>query len=285
MPPFAMDIVTSISDMKSHAAGLRAADRSVALVPTMGFLHQGHLSLIKAAGELADIVVVSIFVNPTQFAPNEDFSSYPRDLERDLALCREAGVDAVFHPPHEEMYPPNYSTFVTEEALSKTLCGISRPHHFRGVTTVVAKLFNIVRPKVAVFGQKDAQQAAILRKMVADLHFDVKIEVAPTVREKDGLAMSSRNTYLSTGQLEEAAIIPKALETARAMVEGGMRNADRVMAEVTHLLATKRRVRVIYVALVDRDTMEAMREVVPGRSLLAVAAWVDEVRLIDNILL
>ncbi len=279
-----MDIVTSIQDMKTRSAGLRSGERSIALVPTMGFLHEGHLSLIETAKGLADCVVVSIFVNPTQFAPSEDFTSYPRDRERDEALCREAGVEIVFHPEAEEMYPRNYSTYVSEETLSKTLCGVSRPHHFRGVTTVVAKLFNIVRPKVAVFGQKDAQQAAVLRKMAADLHMDVEIAVAPTVREKDGLAMSSRNTYLSTGQREEAAIIPRALETARSMVEGGMRSTDRVMAEVTHLLATKRRVRVIYVAIVDRDTMEAMREVVPGRSLLAVAAWVDEVRLIDNLL-
>jgi len=283
-PPLAMEIVTTVKEMRAASARLMAEGKTIGLVPTMGFLHQGHLSLIKSARERVDCVMVSIFVNPTQFAPSEDFSAYPRDLERDLNLCREAGVDWVFHPDAGEMYPKNYSTYVTEETLSKTLCGVSRPHHFRGVTTVVAKLFNTIRPHVAVFGQKDAQQAVVLRKMVVDLHMDVEIAVAPTVREKDGLAMSSRNTYLSQQQREDAAIIPQAMETAREMVKSGMRNADRVMAEVTHLLATKRRVRVIYVAIVDRDTMETMREIVPGRSLLAVAAWVDEVRLIDNLL-
>lgn len=279
-----MQVIESINEMQSLALGLRSKGQRVGLVPTMGYLHQGHLSLIEAARARADQVVVSVFVNPTQFGANEDYANYPRDLERDSEVCREAGVDVVFAPGNEEMYPSGYSTYVAEERISRGMCGVSRPHHFRGVTTVVAKLFNLVRPDLAVFGQKDAQQAAVLRKMVEDLHFGVEIVVSPTIREEDGLAMSSRNKYLSTVQRGEAAIIPKALKTAKEMVDSGVRSTDRVMAEVTHVLATKRKIRVIYVCIVDKDTTEPMREIVPGRSLLALAVWVDEVRLIDNVL-
>jgi pantoate--beta-alanine ligase len=279
-----MQVIESINEMQSQALSMRSKGELLGLVPTMGYLHQGHLSLIEAAKSRAQRVVVSIFVNPTQFGANEDYASYPRDLERDLQLCREAGVDVVFTPGNDEMYPAGYSTFILEEKISRVMCGVSRPHHFRGVTTVVAKLFNIVRPDLAVFGQKDAQQAAVLRKMVEDLHFGLEIVVSPTVREEDGLAMSSRNKYLSTVQRAEAAMIPKALQTAREMVESGVRSTDRVIAEVTHLLGTKRKIRVIYVCIVDRDTMEPMRDLVPGQSLLALAVWVDEIRLIDNIL-
>lgn len=270
--------------MQALAISLRSKGQLVGFVPTLGYLHEGHLSLVETAKSRADKVVVSIFINPTQFGASEDYGSYPRDMERDLALCREAGVDVVFVPRMEEMYPSGYSTYVVEETITKVMCGVSRPHHFRGVTTVVAKLFNVVRPDVAVFGQKDAQQAAVIRKMVKDLHFCIDIEVSPTVREKDGLAMSSRNRNLSSIQRNEAAVIPQALETARKMVDSGVQSTDRVIAEVTHILATKRRMRVIYVTIVDRNTMEPMREIVPGRSLLALAVWVDEVRLIDNLL-
>lgn len=279
-----MQVIKSINEMQSLAISLRSQGRLIGLVPTMGYLHQGHLSLIDTAKSRTDQVVVSIYVNPTQFGPSEDYGSYPRDMERDLELCREAGVDVVFAPSNEEMYPAGYSTYITEETISKTLCGVSRPHHFRGVTTVVAKLFNIVRPDAAVFGQKDAQQAAVIKKMVQDLHFCIDILVSPTVREQDGLAMSSRNKYLSSIQRSEAAVIPEALQTAAKMVESGVRSKDRVIAEVTHILATKRRLRVIYVCIVDRNTMELMREIVPGQSQLTLAVWVDEVRLIDNIL-
>ena len=192
-----MQVIASVFDMQSTAENLRSKDRLIGLVPTMGALHEGHLSLIRLAKERADTVIVSIFVNPTQFGPNEDFGNYPRDLPRDLELCEKAGADLVFAPPVEEMYPKGYSTYVTEELISKPLCGISRPSHFRGVTTIVAKLFNIVRPDLAVFGQKDAQQVAVIKKMVNDLHFCVDIVTAPTVREPDGLAMSSRNRRLS----------------------------------------------------------------------------------------
>ncbi|MEX2381620.1 MAG: pantoate--beta-alanine ligase [Opitutales bacterium] len=280
-----LQVIRSVFEMQATAIQLRSKGRLVGLVPTMGSLHQGHLSLIEAAKKQADKVVVSIFVNPTQFSPNEDFNHYPRDLNRDVALCEEAGVDYVFAPSEEEMYPKGYSTFISEEDLSSGLCGMSRPNHFRGVLTIVAKLFNAVLPDLAVFGQKDSQQAAVIRKMVSDLHFCVDIVVVPTIREEDGLAMSSRNGYLSTQQRKDAAIIYQSLEKGKALVDNGTTNADRVVAEVTHGLLEKRRIRVIYVKLVNRRTLQPVREIEPGNCMIAVAAWVDEVRLIDNILL
>jgi pantoate--beta-alanine ligase len=280
-----MQVITSIFDMQSLAMNLESKGRLIGLVPTMGALHAGHVSLIEAARKQCDTVVVSIFVNPTQFGPNEDFNRYPRTFETDLQACEKAGADVVFAPTTEELYPKGYSTFVAEEFISKPLCGQSRPGHFRGVTTIVAKLFNIVRPDVAFFGQKDAQQVAVIKKMVNDLHFCVDIVVVPTMREPDGLAMSSRNRHLSTIQRQDALAISEALFNARKMVEAGTRSTDRVIAEATHLLGSRRRVRIIYAAIVDRCTMEPVREILPGKCLLAIAAWVDEVRLIDNILL
>ena len=280
-----MQIINSIHEMQTLAEDLRSKGQIVGLVPTMGALHEGHLSLIRLAEEQSDTVVVSIFVNPTQFGPSEDFAKYPRDLDRDVSLCEQAGADIVFAPSAEEIYPKGYSTYITEESVSKPLEGVTRPTHFRGVTTVVAKLFNIVRPDLAVFGQKDAQQVAVIRKMVQDLHFTVNVVTAPTIRELEGLALSSRNRYLTSGQRQEALAIYDALEKARSMVEQGERRADRLIAEATHILSQRRRVRVIYVAIVDRNTMEALREVTPGQALIAIAAWVDEVRLIDNLVL
>jgi pantoate--beta-alanine ligase len=278
-----MQKIETVREMRALAEKLDAKGRRIGFVPTMGALHAGHLSLVKLARAKADAVVVSIFVNPAQFGPSEDFARYPRTLERDLELCAEAGVDAVFLPAGEEIYPKGYSTFVTEEAVSKPLEGASRPAHFRGVATVVAKLFNIVRPHIAVFGQKDAQQVAVLKKMVLDLHIPVDILVAPTLREPDGLAMSSRNRYLTALQREDALTISQALRRVQEMVAGGEHRSDRLIAETTHLLSQKRRVRIIYVALVDKATFEPLREVAPGKTLLAIAAWVDEVRLIDNV--
>ena len=280
-----MQIIESVLEMQSQAISLRSKNRLIGLVPTMGALHQGHISLIEAARAQADTVVVSIFVNPTQFGPNEDFEAYPRDVDKDIEVCREKGVDIVFLPRKEELYPQGYSTYVLEERLSTGLCGISRPHHFRGVLTVVAKLFNIVHPDLAVFGQKDAQQAAVIRKMVADLHFFVQILVCPTVREPDGLAMSSRNRKLHSTQRGDAAVIYRALNAAKALYDSGHHNVDRIIAEVTHILSTSRRIRVIYAGLVDTETLEPLREITPGRSLLTVAVWVDEIRLIDNLIL
>jgi len=280
-----MQIIDSVTEMQSLAISLRSKDRLIGLVPTMGALHDGHLDLLETAKAQADIVVVSIFVNPTQFGPNEDFGAYPRDLERDIKLCEEAGADIVFVPKVEELFPKDYSTYISEEKLSEGLCGVSRPIHFRGVLTVVVKLFNLVRPDLAVFGQKDAQQAAVLKKMVVDLHFCVQILIRPTVREEDGLAMSSRNRSLHSTQRKDAAVIFQALQAAKTLYDSGNRNVDRILAEATHTLSTSRRIRVIYVSFVDSETLEPLRDLVEGRSLLAVAVWVDEVRLIDNIVL
>ena len=253
----------------------------------MGSLHEGHLALIDIAKERADKVVVSIFVNPTQFEPNEDFAQYPRPLEDDLEKCEKQGVDIVFNPATEEMYPEGYSTYVEEEQISAGLCGISRPRHFRGVTTVCTKLFNIVRPDMAVFGQKDAQQCAIIRKMVADLNIPTEVVVGDTQREDDGLAISSRNRYLTDTQYKEALLISEALMIGKRMVqEESVRSVDRVVAEITHKLLSSLRIRVIYIQIVDRRTMEpAGRDIVPGKHLICVAAWIDQVRLIDNIAL
>lgn len=277
-----MQIITIISEMQTLVNALRAEGKRVALVPTMGALHEGHVSLIQLAAGRADAVVVSIFVNPAQFGPNEDFARYPRELEADLQKCESAGAQVVFAPAAEQIYPKGFSTYINEENVAKPLEGVSRPVHFRGVTTVVAKLFNIVRPDLAVFGQKDAQQVAVIKKMTTDLCLGVEIVVAPTLRDPDGMAMSSRNRYLTPAQRTDALSISRALRRAKEMVAAGERRTDRLVAEATHILSQHRRIRVIYAAVVDRDTMEPMREAVPGKTLMALAAWVDEVRLIDN---
>jgi pantoate--beta-alanine ligase len=281
-----MQTIQSVNEMQSRAIGLRSRGELIALVPTMGCLHEGHLSLIDIAKEKADKVVVSIFVNPTQFEPNEDFERYPRTLEEDLEKCKEKGVDLVFNPGAKEIYPEGYSTYVEEETISADLCGISRPRHFRGVTTICMKLFNIVRPDIAVFGQKDAQQCAVIRKMVADLNVPTEIVIGETLRNEDGLAISSRNRYLTNTQYEEALRIPKVLRMGKNMVQkDGIRSVDRVVAEITHDLLLSRRIRIIYVQIVDQLTMKPARDIVPGKHILCLAVWVDQVRLIDNILL
>lgn len=280
-----MKTIQSVTEMQNWVQQARAEGKRIALVPTMGCLHEGHCSLIRMAKAKADCVVVSIFVNPTQFGPNEDFDRYPRQLQDDTLQCEALGVEVVFNPSVEEMYPRGYSTYVTEESVSVGLCGVSRPQHFRGVTTICLKLFHIVQPHLAIFGQKDAQQAAVLQKMVRDLNLSLELELGPTLRDADGLAMSSRNKNLSASQRADALSLNRALAIGKKMVEDGVRNVDRVVAEITHHLAQHRRVRVIYVQIVDRSTMEPAREIVPGRDLIAIAAWVDEVRLIDNVLL
>jgi pantoate--beta-alanine ligase len=280
-----MQTIHSVNEMQSHAISLRSSGRLIGLVPTMGCLHEGHLSLIDIAKERADKVIVSIFVNPTQFGPSEDFSRYPRVLEEDLEKCRERGADIVFNPSVEEMYPDGYSTYVNEERISSGLCGVSRPNHFRGVTTVCLKLFNITRPDIAVFGQKDAQQCAVIKKMVADLNIPAQVVIGEISRDPDGLAISSRNAYLTNTQREEALSISKALQIGKGMVDEGTRSVDRVVAEITHHLSLSRRVRVIYVQVVDPDTMVPAKEIIPGKQIVAVAAWVDQTRLIDNIAL
>jgi len=230
-------------------------------------------------------VVVTCFVNPPQFAPNELATNYPRSLEADVALCESCGATAVFAPTAEEIYPRGYSTYVAEETLSKSLCGPSRPGHFRGVATLMAILFNLIRPHYAYFGQKTAQRAAVVRKVAADLHFAVEIIVVPTVRDTDGLAHGVRNREFTTSLRQESLALSKALTKAKEMADSGVRSPDRLIAEVTHILSQNRRVRIIYISIVDSVSMEPVRDVVPGRSLLAIAAWVEEVRVIDNTLL
>jgi pantoate--beta-alanine ligase len=280
-----MQVIKTVKEMQAKATALRDEGKKIVFVPTMGFLHAGHMSLMDKAHEHGDVVVASIFVNPTQFGPNEDLETYPRDLDSDLKKCEEHKVDIIFAPPASEMYPADYSTFVNEEKLSLPLCGQSRPMFFRGVCTVVSKLFNIVKPHVAVFGQKDAQQVAVVKHMVRDLNFEVEIVVGETVREEDGLAMSSRNAYLKSFQRRDALHIHQALVKGAALFESGTDSTDRILAEVTHYISEVRRLRVIYVQAVDKDTMKPLRHVEKGHTLIATAVWCDEVRLIDNILL
>jgi pantoate--beta-alanine ligase len=280
-----MQKIESVLELRSVAAQFKQTGKSVALVQTSGALHAGHAALIALARDRAEMVIVSLFANPLAFGASENFGRYPRTPEADEALCAELKVDVVFAPAAEEMFPKGFSTFVTEEAVSKPLCGISRPTYFRGVTTGMAKLLILVRPDVLVMGQRDAQQIAVVRKMIADLGFAVEIAEAPIVRETDGLAVTGRNRELTSGQRAEALVIHTAIVKAQEMVAQGVRSTDRVIAEVTHLLGERRRMRMIYVAMVDPVTMEAVRELVPGRTLLAIAAWVDEIRLIDNVLL
>jgi pantoate--beta-alanine ligase len=275
--------IESVSEMRLAAARLKEGGRTVALVITSGALHAGHAALIATARERAGAVVVATFVNPLAFGPSESYGRYPRTPEADAQLGTELGVDALFRPAAEEMFPRGYSTYVAEEVVSKPLCGVSRPLHFRGVTTGAVKLLNVVRPDFLVMGQRDAQQVAVVRKMIADLGFAVEVLAVPTVREPDGLAYTVRNRDLTSGQRQDAVTVHAALQRAKDMVAHGVRSPDRVVAEVTHLLGERRRVRVIYVAIVDPATMEPLRDVVPGRTLLAIAVWIDEVRLIDNV--
>ncbi|MER3469694.1 MAG: pantoate--beta-alanine ligase [Thermoflexus sp.] len=253
-------------------------------VPTMGYLHEGHLSLIRRARAENDHVAVSIFVNPTQFGPHEDYNRYPRDLERDLRLLEPLQVDLVFVPSVEEMYPPGFQTWVIVEELSRPLEGASRPGHFRGVATVVAKLFNIVQPDRAYFGQKDAQQAVVIRRMVRDLNFPVEIVVCPTVREPDGLAMSSRNTYLSPQERQAATILFRALQAAKARYEAGERDGERLREAMREVLRGEPLARVDYVSVADPETLEELSRV-EGPALLSLAVYIGNTRLIDNLLL
>ena len=279
-----MQILTKIEDIRQELLVIRTSAKKIALVPTMGYLHEGHLSLVDVAKVNADVVVMSIFVNPTQFAPNEDLMRYPRDIERDERLARERGVDYIFHPEVAEMYPDPYFTYVVTEQLAKVLCGISRPTHFRGVTTVVAKLFNIIQPDVAVFGQKDAQQAVIVKQMVRDLNFPIQIIVAPIVRESDGLAMSSRNVYLTPEERQQAPIIFKALQAARENVKNGLTDANQVRDQITKMIQTSPLARIDYVEIIDDQTLTPVETVKPG-TFAAVAVYYGKTRLIDNIYL
>lgn len=279
-----MEIYSTIEDMRAASRAARFGGLRLGLVPTMGALHEGHLSLVRTAKQQCDAVVVSIFVNPLQFAPNEDLANYPRTLERDCESLNKEGVDFVFAPSVEEMYPEQAVTYVTVEDLSEKLCGRSRPGHFRGVTTVVSKLFHIVEPDLAFFGQKDAAQAAIIRRMVRDLNFPVEIIVCPIVRDADGLALSSRNAYLNPQERRSALVLYRALQEVRRRFEQGERSVARLIETGANVLAQEPGVRPDYLEIVDPDTLDSLREI-ENAALVAVAAFLGNTRLIDNVLL
>jgi len=276
-----MMIVSSLDELRTAR---RLLDGTVGLVPTMGYLHEGHLSLVRRAREECDHVVVSIFVNPTQFGANEDLSKYPRDLERDLSLLEPLGVDLVWNPTPEIMYPLGYQTWVKVETLTLPLEGAMRPEHFKGVTTVVAKLFNAVQPHKAYFGQKDAQQAAVIRQMVRDLNFPVEMIVCPTMRETDGLAMSSRNKYLEGPDRQAATVLFRALSVAKSAYEGGERNAEKLRTLMKDTIVAEPRAQMQYVSCADYDTLKEL-DVITGKSLLSMAVLIGKTRLIDNFVL
>jgi pantoate--beta-alanine ligase len=278
-----MEVVSDPMDMQAISMAWRKLGQEIALVPTMGYFHEGHLALMRYGREQADRLVVSLFVNPAQFGPAEDLSRYPRDLERDEHLAREVGVDVLYTPPAAAMYPPGYQTYVMVEELSQPLCGVSRPGHFRGVATVVLKLFNQVLPHLAVFGEKDYQQLAVIRRMAADLNVPVEVAGRPIVREADGLAMSSRNTYLDPEARRRALCLFQALTKAREMGAGGETNADRILSAVQQTITSTPGVRLDYAELVDPDTLQTVATI-EGAARLAAAAWVGGTRLIDNML-
>jgi pantoate--beta-alanine ligase len=281
-----MEIINRRQRMSSVARKIRREqDRTIGLVPTMGALHEGHLSLVREARRMCDVVVVSVFVNPAQFGPTEDYEHYPRDLTKDTALLTDYNVDYIFAPSAEEMYPRDFSTYVNVGGLSKPLEGATRPGHFRGVVTVVSILLNTVRPDFAFFGQKDAQQAVIIKRMVKDLGFDTEIVVLPTVREDSGLAISSRNLYLSTEEQQSASVIHRGLTKAKEVFKKGERHAGKLEEIVRTTIESEPRVRVDYVSVVDAETLEKLDKLDERPILIAVAAYVGKTRLIDNTVL
>ncbi|HQO05269.1 MAG TPA: pantoate--beta-alanine ligase [Fervidobacterium sp.] len=278
-----MRLIQNVSEMKALSKSVIDDGKTIGFVPTMGYLHQGHLSLVQKAREENDIVVVSIFVNPTQFGPNEDYSRYPRDLERDLRLLNPFNVDYIFNPSVEEMYPAYYSVFVDETEMSKYLCGARRPGHFRGVCTVVTKLFNIVRPTHAYFGQKDAQQFRILRRMVENLNMDVEMVEMPIVREPDGLAMSSRNVYLSDEERREAPRLYKSLLEAKRLIDGGERDVQKIKDAMQRVL-NHPLLKIDYIEVVDEKTLIPVDRI-EGDVIVAIAVFFGKARLIDNVII
>ncbi len=275
-----MRTITTVKEMQAVSNELRK-DKKIGFVPTMGYLHEGHLALVKKARELGDIVVVSIFINPTQFGPNEDLAKYPRDFDRDANLLEQEKTDIIFFPDSKEMYPKAYSTYVQVRDLQNHLCGKSRVGHFVGVATVVAKLFNIVKPHFAVFGQKDYQQLKVIERMVKDLNMDVEIIGYPTVREQDGLALSSRNTYLSPDERSRALLISASLNEAERIFRNGTKDAALIQREVERVLKSKEGIDIEYVSIVDPDTLEDVKQI-QDKVLVAIACHVGKTRLIDN---
>lgn len=276
-----MQIVSTVEEVRKQVKKWREEGLSVGLVPTMGYLHEGHKSLIDKAVEQNDRVVVSVFVNPIQFGPNEDLATYPRDLERDAALCENAGANLIFHPEPENMYESDFCSFIDMDGLTKGLCGKTRPTHFRGVCTVVGKLFNIVEPDRAYFGQKDAQQLAVIRRMVRDLNFNLEVIGCPIIREDDGLAKSSRNTYLSKEERKAAVILHKGLLHGEELVKAGEKNAATVKQAITEIIESEPLAKIDYVEIVNFDNIETI-ETIDGSILAAVAVYIGKTRLIDN---
>lgn len=279
-----MEIISTASEMQTISNHLIKKGKIIGFVPTMGYFHEGHLSLMRAAKADSDVLVVSIFVNPTQFGPGEDYHSYPRDLERDKKMALEVGVDILCHFSTQDMYPLDFCTFNQVEGLSEVLCGKSRPGHFRGVTTVVTKLFHIVKPHLAYFGQKDAQQAVIIKKMVQDLNFDIKIKVLPIVREKNGLAMSSRNTYLTEAERAQATVLFQALCAVEKTFTAGETRAQKLIAAGKDVLNTEPQVKIDYFEIRDIENLSSTG-LITTTVIVALAAFVGKVRLIDNIIL
>jgi pantoate--beta-alanine ligase len=279
-----MKLLRTIEEVRAACRAARSRGRRLGLVPTMGALHEGHLSLVRAARAKSDVVAASIFVNPTQFGPSEDFAKYPRNLEHDCALLEQEGVELVFSPSVEEMYAKGNVTWVLVDGLSDRLCGRSRPGHFRGVTTVVSKLFHIIEPDLAFFGQKDAAQVAVIRRMVRDLNMPVAIEVCPIVRETDGLALSSRNAYLTLEERKSALVLYRSLTRVQELFDGGEHDSAKVVAAASREFASQAGARLDYFEIVDPDTLEPVRSITQ-RALVAVAAFAGKTRLIDNILL
>jgi pantoate--beta-alanine ligase len=276
-----MQVIKTSRRIRKALKVSRCKGSSIGFVPTMGALHEGHLSLIRAARRNCDIVVVSIFVNPAQFSPHEDLKCYPRQVKKDLSLCRKEKVDFVFLPKSETIYPKGYSTYVYVEGLSERLCARQRPGHFRGVTTIVTKLFNIVQPDIAYFGQKDAQQSVIIKKLVKDLDIPVDIKVMPTVRERSGLALSSRNAYLSGHEQNDALVLSKSLDLAGYLIRSGLRDSARIIRRMTELIGKKRSTKVHYIEIVNPRDLSPVRRV-SGRCLIAMAVNIGKTRLIDN---
>jgi pantoate--beta-alanine ligase len=277
-----MEVIKTIKEMKEFSSQARGAGKTIAFVPTMGFFHEGHLSLMREGRKRADLLIVSLFVNPTQFAPHEDLKNYPRNFERDRQMAEEVGTDILFAPEADEMYPPDHQTRVLVEKVTQNLCGRSRPTHFRGVTTVVMMLFEIVTPHVTLFGEKDYQQLVTIRQMVKDLHMSVEVVGMPTVREADGLAMSSRNTYLLPEERKAALSLYRSLQRAKAFLQEGEPRASRILDEMDGILRSEPLVRMDYVQICDADTLREVDRI-EGDVVVALAAYLGKTRLIDNL--
>jgi pantoate--beta-alanine ligase len=277
-----MEIIRTVKEMKEFSSRSRQAGKTIAFVPTMGYFHEGHLNLMREARKRGDLLIVSLFVNPTQFGPSEDFKNYPRDFERDRKMLEGVGVDILFAPEASDMYPPNHQTIIRVEKVTQNLCGRSRPTHFQGVTTVVLMLFEIVMPHVAIFGEKDYQQLVAIQQMARDLHMSVEVLGMPTVREADGLAMSSRNTYLLPHERKAALSLYRSLQKAEELLQQGERKADRILLEMNGILRSEPLVRIDYVQICDAHTLEDVGRI-EGDVVVALAAYLGKTRLIDNL--